>query len=229
MTISIERGDPRPGGMTRSRLVYPTRFSRLSCRNREHLCSRSSGKRKYERKRRRPSSTVEQWFCNFPRSIQSTLTRKSSETAWLMGGRHRIRHPELPFARWRRCQHRGPPGPSAPVPAHLVLSSCGSPNLMAAARTEVRRIDRIEMKLMTWAEYVAGAPSVQKPANAPVDGPVWVCAVSGDIVSSFGASKRRAAPCAMGDLRDRRDDERGDLIWRDRHRALDGLVRSPSR
>jgi len=42
-------------------------------------CSCSSEMRRYERKRRRPSSTVEQWFCNFPRPIQTELTKNQAK------------------------------------------------------------------------------------------------------------------------------------------------------
>ena len=52
---------------------------------------------------------------------------------------------------------------------------------------EVRRIDRIEAKLMTWREYVAsGDPGAQKPSAANDGAPVWIVAVSGEIVPQFG-------------------------------------------
>ena len=52
---------------------------------------------------------------------------------------------------------------------------------------EVRRIDRIEAKLMTWREYLAsGDPGAYKPAAADVSAPVWIVAVSGEIVPQFG-------------------------------------------
>ena len=52
---------------------------------------------------------------------------------------------------------------------------------------EVRRIDRIEAKLMTWREYVAsGDPGAQKSSAANDSAPVWIVAVSGEIVPQFG-------------------------------------------
>jgi len=66
--------------------------------------------------------------------------------------------------------------------------------LILRRTTEVRRIDRIEVKLMTWGEYAAGAPGAQKPAVAPADGPVWIYAVSGDIRSSSAVSGRAPEP-----------------------------------
>jgi len=52
---------------------------------------------------------------------------------------------------------------------------------------EVRRIDRIEAKLMTWREYLAsGDPGAYKPAAADDSAPVWIVAVSGEIVPQFG-------------------------------------------
>jgi hypothetical protein len=82
----------------------------------------------------------------------------------------------------------------APTPAIASLDApLRSPealSLILRRTSEVRRIDRIEMKLMTWSEYVAGAPVAQQPVGAPAAGPVWIYAVSGDIVSSFGASAR---------------------------------------
>jgi hypothetical protein len=53
--------------------------------------------------------------------------------------------------------------------------------------SEVRRIDRIEVKLMTWREYLAsGDPGAFKPPAADDSAPVWVVAVSGEIVPQFG-------------------------------------------
>lgn len=52
---------------------------------------------------------------------------------------------------------------------------------------EVRRIDRMEAKLMTWREYVSsGDPGAQKPSAADDSAPVWIVAVSGEIVPQFG-------------------------------------------
>jgi len=52
---------------------------------------------------------------------------------------------------------------------------------------EVRRIDRIEGKLMTWREYLAsGDPGAYKPAAADDSAPVWIVAVAGEIVPQFG-------------------------------------------
>ncbi len=52
---------------------------------------------------------------------------------------------------------------------------------------EVRRIDRIEAKLMTWHEYLAsGDPGAYKPAAAEDSAPVWIVAVAGEIVPQFG-------------------------------------------
>jgi len=52
---------------------------------------------------------------------------------------------------------------------------------------EVRRIDRLEAKLMTWHEYVAsGDPGAYKPAAADDSAPVWIVAVAGEIVPQFG-------------------------------------------
>ena len=52
---------------------------------------------------------------------------------------------------------------------------------------EVRRIDRIEAKLMTWHEYLAsGDPGAHKPAAADDSAPVWIVAVAGQIVPEFG-------------------------------------------
>jgi len=52
---------------------------------------------------------------------------------------------------------------------------------------EVRRIDRIEVKLMTWREYLAsGDPGAYKPAAADDGAPVWIVAVAGEIVPAFG-------------------------------------------
>ena len=52
---------------------------------------------------------------------------------------------------------------------------------------EVRRIDRIEAKLMTWRDYLAsGDPDAQKPGAADERAPVWIVAVSGEIVPQFG-------------------------------------------
>jgi len=54
-------------------------------------------------------------------------------------------------------------------------------------RAEVRRIDRIEAKLMTWREFVAsGDPGAQKPPAADESAPVWIVAVSGEIAPQFG-------------------------------------------
>jgi hypothetical protein len=87
------------------------------------------------------------------------------------------------------------PSPTpALMPLAVQLRSPEALSLILRRTTEVRRIDRIEMKLMTWGEYVSGAPGVQKPANAQADGPVWVYAVSGDIVSSFGVSTAAPQP-----------------------------------
>jgi hypothetical protein len=53
--------------------------------------------------------------------------------------------------------------------------------------SEVRRIDRIEAKLMTWREYLASADQgAQKPPAASDSAPVWIVAVSGEIVPQFG-------------------------------------------
>jgi hypothetical protein len=94
-------------------------------------------------------------------------------------------HPAAPYA--------APSPTPALTPLAVQLRSPEALSLILRRTTEVRRIDRIEMKLMTWGEYTAGAPGV-KPANALVDGPVWVYAVSGDIVSSFGASSAAPQP-----------------------------------
>jgi len=52
---------------------------------------------------------------------------------------------------------------------------------------EVRRIYRIEAKLMAWREYLAsGDPGAYKPPAADDDAPVWIVAVAGEIVPAFG-------------------------------------------
>ena len=54
-------------------------------------------------------------------------------------------------------------------------------------KAEVRRIDRIEAKLMMWREYLASGDSgAQKPAAADDSAPVWIVAVAGEIVPAFG-------------------------------------------
>jgi hypothetical protein len=88
------------------------------------------------------------------------------------------------------------PGPTPAItPLDAPLRSPEALSLILRRTTEVRRIDRIEMKLMTWAEYLSGAPAAtQRPAGAPNGGPVWIYAVSGDILSSFGISGRAPQP-----------------------------------
>ena len=95
-------------------------------------------------------------------------------------------HPASPYV--------APSPTPALTPLAVQLRSPEALSLILRRTTEVRRIDRIEMKLMTWGEYVAGGPGVHKPATAPVDGPVWVYAVSGDIFLSFGASSPAPQP-----------------------------------
>lgn len=86
----------------------------------------------------------------------------------------------------------------SPTPALVQLAvQIRSPealSLILRRTTEVRRIDRIEVKLMTWGEYVAGAPGMQRPANALLDDSVWVYAVSGDLVSSSRAPSGAPQP-----------------------------------
>jgi hypothetical protein len=79
-------------------------------------------------------------------------------------------------------------------PLDAPLRSPEALSLILRRTSEVRRIDRIEMKLMTWAEYLAGAAAAERQAAAPTGGPVWIYAVSGDIVSSFGVSGRAPQP-----------------------------------
>jgi len=87
------------------------------------------------------------------------------------------------------------PSPTpALTPLAVQLRSPEALSLILRRTAEARRIDRIEMKLMAWGEYFAGAPGVQKPVNARADGPVWVYAVSGDIVSNFGGSSAAPQP-----------------------------------
>jgi hypothetical protein len=87
------------------------------------------------------------------------------------------------------------PSPTpALTPLAVQLRSPEALSFILRRTTEVRRIDRIEMKLMSWGEYTAGAPGAQKPATAPADGPVWIYAVAGDIVSSFGGSSPAPQP-----------------------------------
>jgi hypothetical protein len=95
-------------------------------------------------------------------------------------------HPASPYV--------APSPTPALTPITVQLRSPEALSLILRRTTEVRRIDRIEMKLMTWGEYVAGAPGAQKPATAPADGPVWIYAVAGDIVSSFGGSSPAPQP-----------------------------------
>jgi len=80
------------------------------------------------------------------------------------------------------------------TPLDAPLRSPEALSLILRRTSEVRRIDRIEMKLMTWAEYLSGAPAAQPPAGAEASGPVWIYAVSGDIVSSFDVSGSAPQP-----------------------------------
>jgi hypothetical protein len=67
---------------------------------------------------------------------------------------------------------------------------------------EVRRIDRIEAKLMTWHEYLAsGDPGAYKPVAADDSAPVWIVAVAGEIVPQI----RPWPHFQLGRLHDRRD------------------------
>ena len=87
-----------------------------------------------------------------------------------------------------------PDATPAVTPLDAPLRSPEALSLILRRTSEVRRIDRIEMKLMTWGEYLAGAPAAQRPAAPPTGAPVWIYAVSGDIVSSFGVSGSAPQP-----------------------------------
>jgi hypothetical protein len=80
------------------------------------------------------------------------------------------------------------------VPLAATLRSPEALSLILRRTDEVRRIDRIEMKLMTWAEYFTGASAVQHPASVSAAGSVWICAISGEIVSSTGMSGAAPQP-----------------------------------
>jgi hypothetical protein len=46
----------------------------------------------------------------------------------------------------------------------------------------LHRVDRIQVKLMTWGEYLAGGDrSLPKPAGASADTPLWIVALSGEV------------------------------------------------
>jgi hypothetical protein len=81
-----------------------------------------------------------------------------------------------------------PPSPTPRLTA--IATKIQQPEATTAvmrATAEVRRIDRIEAKLMTWREYVAsGDPGAQKPSAIDDSAPVWIIAVSGEIVPQFG-------------------------------------------
>jgi len=114
------------------------------------------------------------------------VTAAGSDESWPAVFEKLPNHPSAPYV--------APSPTPALTPLAVQLRSPQALSLILRRTTEVRRMDRIEMKLMTWGEYVAGAPGVQKPANAQVDGPVWVYAVSGDVVSSFGVSTAAPQP-----------------------------------
>ena len=114
------------------------------------------------------------------------VTAAGSDESWPAVFDKLPNHPASPYV--------SPSPTPALTPITVQLRSPEALSLILRRTTEIRRIDRIEMKLMTWGEYVAGAPGVQTPASAPVDGPVWVYAVSGDILSSFGASSGAPQP-----------------------------------
>jgi hypothetical protein len=114
------------------------------------------------------------------------VTAAGSDESWPTFFGKLPNHPASPYV--------APSPTPALTPLAVQLRSPMALSLILRRTTEVRRIDRIEMKLMTWGEYLAAAPGVQRPANAPVDGPVWLYAVAGDIVSSFGASSSPPQP-----------------------------------
>jgi hypothetical protein len=114
------------------------------------------------------------------------VTAAGSDESWPAVFDRLPNHPAAPYVA---------PSPTPALTSLAVrLRSPEALSLILRRTTEIRRIDRIEMKLMTWGEYAAGARAVLKPANAPLDGPVWVYAVSGDIVSSFGGASQAPQP-----------------------------------
>ena len=69
----------------------------------------------------------------------------------------------------------------------VTLQQPEATSMVMRLTSEVRRIDRIEAKLMTWREYVAsGDPGAYKPAAADDSAPVWIVAVAGEIAPQFG-------------------------------------------
>ena len=80
------------------------------------------------------------------------------------------------------------PSPTPPLaPIAVSIQQPLATTAVIKLTAEVRRIDRIEAKLMTWREYLAsGDPSAQMPASASDSAPVWIVAVSGLIAPAFG-------------------------------------------
>ena len=114
------------------------------------------------------------------------VTAAGSDESWPAVFDKLPNHPASPYV--------APSPTPALTPLAVQIRSPEALSLILRRTNEVRRIDRIEVKLMTWAEYAAGAPGAQRPSNAPVDGAVWVYAVSGDLMSSFGAPSGASQP-----------------------------------
>jgi hypothetical protein len=80
-----------------------------------------------------------------------------------------------------------PPSPTPRLtPIAIKIQQPEATTAVMRLTAEVRRIDRIEAKLMTWREFVAGDPLLQKPSAAEDNAPIWIVAVSGEIVPQFG-------------------------------------------